>query len=162
MKTLREYIDLLESINQPVKSGPEIAASLAPVIDKLDSMDVNLKEEELDEINWRKGLAGAAAAGALALGGAQPSEAADLGTCLATFKIAANVSTQNGDPETARLLNQAFLNTGKLLNPGWGRADMNDFANANSDFALQNIQGMGIGGAVKDCINTLKWQANRR
>ena len=107
MKTLREYIDLLESIDQPVKSGAEIAASIAPLLKNFDAS----VEQELDEINWRKGLAGAAAAGALALGAGGAQAAPDPLQCISAFNIASKISAQSGDAEGTKLFKNAAMDT---------------------------------------------------
>ena len=156
MKTLREYIDLLETIDQqPVKSGAEIAASVAPYVDDLENMEVKLKEEELDEINWRKGLAGVAAAGALALG-ASPAQAEDMTECMAVYKIASITAANNNNPQAARAFDQAFYNTGKLLNGQFERSEMDSIANRYSSIAMNKINQQGLANTVKNCNTTIQ------
>lgn len=87
MKTLREYIDLIED-----KSTDPIDIIIKNS-QKLVNLATEIDTQELDEVNWRKGLAGVAAAGALALGASgaeaarQPtsSEWVDMGYCQAVF-----------------------------------------------------------------------------
>ena len=160
---LRRIINLIESAQQPAQAedGARIAASVAPYVKELDNMDFDisdlqgLKEEELDEINWKKGLAGVAAAGALALGGAGAAHASEL-SCIVTFKIASATAAKSGNMQAAQAFNQAAFRTGKMLNPMATAADINDMARDFMQPGVMRIQQLGgLGPAVQSCITAL-------
>lgn len=173
---LRRIINLIESAQQPAQAedGARIAASVAPYIKDLANMDFDLsdlkglKEEELDEVNWKKGLAGVAAAGALALGGAGAAHAGGMPAgyqagymsgqpqiCLSVYKLASSVAAKNGNMRAAQVFNSAAYKVGRLLNPAFDRSDIDSMISMDLAMGMVKAAG-GLGPAVGMCTDSMK------
>ena len=164
---LRRIINLIENAQQPADAEKsELLKSFKTNALAINQVTVATSNQELDEVNWKKGLAGVAAAGALALGASgahaatlTPEDWGKAGYCMGVQLVVAYKISPEAFKQTVDSAKKQKANAINTSGPEAGKA-----YSAGSKISMQSLENENVyrlNQEMDTCKQTLQFLAGK-